>query len=60
MNHPKWVLGDLEECKQMKKKKIMQQKCVISNLKWVIGRFGRMETDEEEEDNATEMCNKQS
>jgi hypothetical protein len=25
-----------------------------------IGRFGRMETDEEEEDNATEMCNKQS
>jgi hypothetical protein len=24
-----------------------------------IGRFGRMETDEEE-DNATEMCNKQS
>jgi hypothetical protein len=40
----------------------LQQKCVISNLKWVIGRFGRMETDEEEEeeDNATEMCNKQS
>jgi hypothetical protein len=44
------------------RRRYLQQKCVISNPKWVIGRFGRMETDEEEEeeDNATEMCNKQS
>jgi hypothetical protein len=41
------------------KKKIMQQKCVISKSEMGIVRFGRMETDEDE-DNATEMCNKQS
>jgi hypothetical protein len=59
-------IGDLEECKQMKKKKkkIMPQKCVISNLKWVLGDLEeckqmKKKKKKKKKDNATEMCNKQ-
>ncbi len=50
-------LGDSGEWKQMMKTHAMTDMGDESS-EMGIGRFGRMETDEEE-DNATEMCNKQ-